>query len=87
MFDKIKQNLGNVGNGALETQIGNIQNIIKEQLGPKAAEYSKDEAKMTSLFKNVYTVLPSPVRLAVKEDKFVAFCLAHKDEVLAKVIQ
>lgn len=86
MFNKLKEGLSAVGGGALESQIGTIQSLVKEHLGPKAAEIAKDDAKLTAAFKNIYTVLPAPVRLAVKEDKFVEFCFAHKDQVLAKVI-
>ena len=86
MFNKLKESMASAGNGALQSQMATIQKILKEQVGPKAAEYAADEAKMTTLLKNVYTVLPAPIRLAVNEEKFVKFCFEHKDQVLAQIV-
>lgn len=45
--------------------------ILKEQ-GPKVA------------FAHLYTLMPLPLRLLVKEDAFINFCIANKDRITGK---
>ena len=59
-----------------------VQSLFKEKVGPTALAAAQDDHKMELLFKAVYSALPFPVRLAVKEVSFVKFCFAHRNQLL-----
>ena len=59
-----------------------IQLIFQEKVGPAALAAAKNDQAMESLFKTVYSVLPFPVRMVVKEPAFVSFCLSHRTKLL-----
>lgn len=89
--------LGN-NNGA---ENSDQNNKIMNALGPVIAEHwpkiepyadkalaaAQDDATFETLARKVYPWLPMVVRLAIKEDKFVAFTLEHKGPLLAKVAE
>jgi hypothetical protein len=76
-------------------------NKIMNALGPVIAEHwpkiepyadqalaaAQDDATFETLARKVYPWLPMMVRLAIKEDKFVAFTLEHKGPLLAKIAE
>ena len=51
-----------------------IVNLFKEQ-GAKAA------------FTKLYTILPIPIRLLVKEEKFVSFCIQNQDKFFGNKVK
>ena len=59
---------------------------------PKIAPYAdqalaaaQDDTTFETLARKIYPWLPAVVRFALKEDKFVAFSLEHKEPLLAKL--
>ena len=58
-----------------------------EPYADKALAAAQNDETIETLARNVYPWLPMVVRLAVKEDKFVAFTLENKGPVLAKLAE
>lgn len=58
-----------------------------EPYADKALAAAQNDETIEMLARNVYPWLPMVVRLAVKEDKFVAFTLEHKGPLLAKLAE
>ena len=67
---------------AIEQYWPKVQQLFLEKVGPVALAAAKNDQAMTSLFKTVYSVLPFPVRMVVKEDVFTTFCLNHRTKLL-----
>jgi hypothetical protein len=57
--------------------------MFRDKVGPQLRDHLANPEKVASDSKVVYSLLPMPVRLLVKEDAFVQFCLDHKDELLS----
>jgi hypothetical protein len=53
----------------------------------KALATAEDDTTFETMACKVYPWLPMVVRLAIKEDKFVAFALEHKGPLLAKIAE
>lgn len=80
---------------------GDQSNKIMNALGPAIAEHwpkiepyadkalaaAQDDSTIESLARQIYPWLPMMVRLAIKEDKFVAFTQEHKGPLLAKLAE
>jgi len=62
-----------------------VQQLFHEKVGPVALEMAADDVMMKRASKLVYDGLPLPVRLAVKEDVFIEFCLDNRDLLLASM--
>ncbi|AMR34007.1 hypothetical protein A0256_22430 [Mucilaginibacter sp. PAMC 26640] len=58
-----------------------------EPYADKALAAAQDDDTFETLARKVYPWLPMMVRLAIKEDKFVAFTLQHKGPLLAKLAE
>ncbi|MFD1258344.1 hypothetical protein ACFQ3S_16180 [Mucilaginibacter terrae] len=58
-----------------------------EPYANKALAAAQDDSTFEMLARKVYPWLPMVVRLAIKEDKFVAFTLEHKGPLLAKLAE
>ena len=58
-----------------------------EPYADKALAAAQDDSTFETLARKVYPWLPMLVRLAIKEDKFVAFTLQHKGPLLAKIAE
>ena len=67
---------------AIEEHWPKIQQVFQEKVGPAALAAAKNDEQMLSLFKLVYTALPFPVNMAVKEETFVKFCFSHRDRLM-----
>jgi hypothetical protein len=74
--------VSNKGYDVLQNNLPKIQELFKKQVGPALVTVAKDDAKMTLISQTVYDLLPAPIRLVVKKDVFVQFCLTHKDKIL-----
>lgn len=59
-----------------------IRQLFNTKAGEAVKSIAKDDHKMTEISKFVYGELPLPVRLLLKEDDFVDFCLKNRDKVL-----
>ena len=89
-------NLTRKDNGA---ENSDLTGKIMGALGPVLAEHwpkiepyadqalaaAQDDATFETLARKIYPWLPMMVRLAIKEDKFVAFTLQHKGPLLTKL--
>jgi len=58
-----------------------------EPYADQALAAAQNDSTIEMLARKVYPWLPMMVRLAVKEDKFVAFTLEHKGPLLAKLAE
>jgi hypothetical protein len=82
----IEKAKGAVGQGAQEKIKEHwpaVQQMFRDKVGPQLRDHLANPEKVASDSKVVYSLLPMPVRLLVKEDAFVQFCLDHKDELLS----
>jgi hypothetical protein len=68
----------------LEENWPKIQQLFREKIGPAAAEAAKDDQKFATVAKIVYEALPFPVKLVVKQDAFLQFCVAHRDKLIVQ---
>ena len=68
---------------AIESNWPKVQQLFLERVGPKAHEVVSDDKLMTHTCKLVHALLPLPVRLVVKELRFIDFCLLHRDRFIA----
>jgi hypothetical protein len=59
-----------------------IQQLFEEKVGPAALAAAKNDEMIRPLFERVYWRLPRPVRMVVKEESFVRFCLKNKDRLV-----
>jgi hypothetical protein len=59
-----------------------IRAFFKEKMGLAVVTTMKDDAMIAELSKIVYGLLPVMLRLAVKEERFVRFCLANRDKLV-----
>jgi hypothetical protein len=67
----------------LESQLPKVRAVVAERLGPKAKELVVDDALMTRCLGDAYEFLPAPVRLMVKRERFVTYCLEHRDRLMS----
>jgi hypothetical protein len=77
-----EQKLDEKTNKTIEENWPKVQQLFQEKVGPAALAAAQDDEKMKMLFKVVYTALPFPVHLAVKEEPFIKFCFEHRDRLL-----
>jgi len=82
----------NGANSDLNNKIMNAIGPVMAENWPKIEPYAnqalaaaQDDATFEVLARKIYPWLPMLVRLAIKEDKFVAFTLEHKGPILAKL--
>lgn len=71
----------------LESNIPTIRNVLLEKIPPTVIEntvqYIDDDEKVKQVFGSVYMLLPSFIKIIVKQDAFVQFCLEKKKILLA----
>jgi hypothetical protein len=78
----------------LLAQLPAIQKHITEQMpaflktyGLKGVQFVTDSERLAPLFGTVYQSLPLPVRVLVKQDAFVRFCLSQKEHLVGKWLE
>jgi hypothetical protein len=59
-----------------------IRQFFVEKAGPAVANVASDDKNLAVLGRSAYGLLPFPVRLIVREEAFIRFCLAHRDKLL-----
>ncbi len=90
MFGKLKEKVaGNENSSKFEeiihAQWPKIEAALLERLGPIAADKLHDEAFLNKTFETPYECLPMPVRMLLAKEKFVGYCMANKDPLIAKI--
>jgi hypothetical protein len=80
--DKLQSTLGASVQEKIQANWPMIKQQFQDKLGNDLRNHLADPEKAVAASKMVYSVLPMPVRLIVKEEVFVQFCLQHKDELL-----
>lgn len=70
----------------LEQQLPVIRSIIFDKILPKITEkgsaFLADEENLIMILEKTYEMLPFALRMVVKKDTFLQFCLKHKDALL-----
>ena len=66
----------------LEGYLPVVQAWLRETLGCLTREVIQNDVLMTHALVLVYQLLPSAVRVIVREERFVAFCLSHRDRLI-----
>jgi hypothetical protein len=61
-----------------------VQAWLREKLGCLTVEVIQNDVLMTHALVLVYQLLPSAVRVIVREERFVGFCLSHRDRLIEK---
>ncbi len=75
--DKIEKSL----TPYLDTITVKVNNAV-DKMGEKASDVFKDENKMQNIFRNVYESLPLFLRMGMKPETFVNFCMKHRDRFI-----
>ena len=63
------------------------QQIIVNSLLAVAEGHLKDPKTLTSAFEAAHAAMPLPLRLAIRQDTFVAFCFTQRDMLSQKVLE
>jgi hypothetical protein len=72
----------------LEEQVPKVRNLVKEKIGPKTRDAIENDELMTSVFSGVYDLLMGDhpaVRLIVKRERFVYFCLRNRTRLVERI--
>ena len=73
---------------AIEPHLPIIQAQLKlaaENAGQQLSAFIEDEEKLKSALTVVHGSLPLPVRFIVKEERFLEFCLRHKEKLIPRM--
>jgi hypothetical protein len=78
----------------LLAQLPVIRKHITEQMpaflksyGLKGVQFVTDSERLAPLFGTVYQSLPLPLRMLVKQETFVRFCLSQKEHLVGKWLE
>lgn len=77
-----KETLEQIAQEKLREHWPKIQQLFEEKVGPAALAAAKNDETIRPLLERVYWRLPLPVRMVVKEETFVRFCLKNKDRLV-----
>ena len=80
--DRLQAGIGQSAQNKIQEHWPAVQQLFREKLGNELRSQLSDPEKVITASKIIYAFLPMPVHLVVKEDVFVQFCLAHKDELV-----
>jgi len=94
MLPSFKDNTDGASSSDLTNKVINAIGPVMAEHWPKIEPYAdkalaaaQDDEVIENLARNIYPWLPMVVRLALKEDKFIAFTLQHKGPLLAKLTE
>jgi hypothetical protein len=62
-----------------------IQRTCREKIAPAVLDAARNDEAMTQIARLLHAQLPWAVRLVVREERFVAFCLTNRDRLIAAV--
>lgn len=71
-------------NNILSEMIPKIRQAWYQVAGPLSESIVNDEARLKEVASTVYTVLPIPVRMVIKEDFFVKWCYEKRHIILVE---
>ena len=83
-LDTVKSSVDQESQRKVEENWPKIQQMFQEKVGPAALAAAQDDATMTRIIMVVYEALPFPLRMMVKQEAFLKFCLSHRDRLLAE---
>jgi hypothetical protein len=83
-LNTVKTSLDQESQSKIEENWPRIQQIFQEKVGPVALAAAKDDATMTKIVMVVYEALPFPLRMMVKQEAFLNFCLRHRDRLVGQ---
>jgi hypothetical protein len=78
-----REKLQSVATNALNQNVMPALEAVREKVGPVALAAAKDDETLTEILKVGYLAIPMPLQLMVSRDKFIQFCLANRDVLLA----
>lgn len=90
MFSDFKNKAKDKSNELLEQQVPKIKALLKERLGPKARDAIQNDELMTTALNGIYDVLivsHPALRLVVKREQFIDFCLSNRARFVEDVTQ
>ena len=64
-----------------------IETYVIPALLKISEDHLNDTEKLTSAFESAHAVLPLPLRLAIKRETFVSFCLSKQADLLVKITE
>ncbi|MBI4748871.1 MAG: hypothetical protein HY774_10310 [Acidobacteria bacterium] len=70
----------------LNQYLPKIQHVFQKHIKPGVLTAAQNDNVLQPVCKLAYSTLPFPVRLIVSEDKFVDFCLANRDKLVAPAV-
>jgi hypothetical protein len=79
---KVIADAGSKADEVLIRYLPKIRQFFVETAGPAVTDLARDDKNLTILGRSAYGLLPFPVRLIVKEEAFIRFCLAHRDKLI-----
>lgn len=90
MFSDFKNKAKDKSDELLELQMPKIKVLLKEKLGPKAKDALQNDELMTNVLSGIYDVLMvshPALRLVVKRERFIDFCLSNRSRFLESYSQ
>jgi len=72
-------------NEIIQSQWPKIENILLERIIPLAGDKINDDEFITKAFENTYEFLPMPIRMLLSKEKFVSYCMTHKEPLIDKI--
>lgn len=83
LTDKAKDVASQARAVAIEQYWPAIERVCREKIGPTALKTARNDESVASIARLLYPVLPMAVRLFVREDDLVSFCLTNRDRLLS----
>ena len=82
--------LSDKAKGLLSEQLPFIRQLMTEKALGLAKEHGlnflQDNDKLRPLFETTYQALPLPLRVLVRQETFITFCLSQKDNLLGNLV-
>lgn len=81
------ENLSEQATNKLLEELPAIKELVFEKVAPAVLEtgvkYIEDDNRVKPVFETAYQFLPFAIRIMVKQQDFVDFCMARKKEILS----
>ena len=65
----------------LEEKKAQLVEFVREKIGNDTLTGISDPAKLQDIFAKLHGLLPLPVRLLLKKEKFIDYCLKNKEKI------
>ena len=86
VFSTTQEELGSTTQDSfIQGYLPKIASIFGNKLGPAVMVAFSDPDRLSDLARNVYQVLPVPIRLVVKEQSFVKWTISHQDTIVETI--